>query len=292
MERPTPSQASTEANEDPYSIPKHVNIECTESDDTRCQLLQHRRQINDVLLDIGLEICEDASCDGGIRIAIVQERGRGYVFDVMYPFHIKALNVVQFLLTEHGCITAVEVNRIMRHRESLLKALRLNRTVESVVICGMDAKRTPQDVAAFKAVKSISLLKRLALDTSRCPPQYAHMRLYGQLLRGATRQLRTLDVAAAEMSPKQVKRLIGALRRRNTVKHLVVGENVITNGKQRSGRSFASYLVNTDTLRKLRFTSRPNFTNENAIRSLVIALCQAKRLVEVKADLNLKMVGL
>ncbi|KAH8037425.1 hypothetical protein HPB51_009980 [Rhipicephalus microplus] len=103
----------------------------------------------------------------------------------------------------------------MRHRESLLKALRLNRTVESVVICGMDAKRTPEDVAAFKAVKSISLLKR----------------------------------------------------------------------------SFASYLVNTDTLRKLRFISRPNFTNENAIRSLVIALCQAKRLVEVKADLNLKMVG-
>ncbi|KAL1482928.1 hypothetical protein MTO96_013341 [Rhipicephalus appendiculatus] len=236
-------------------------------------------------------MCEDATCDDGIRIAIVQESGRGYVFSVMHPRHITALNVVEFLLMEHECITAVEVNRMMRYRKSLFKALRLNRAVETVVISGMDAKQIPQDVAAFKAVKSMSQLKRLILDTSRCPPQYANMRLYGQLLRGATRRLTTLDVASAQMSPKQTKRLIGALRRRKTVQHLVVGENVITNGKRGSGRSFANYLVNTDTLRKLRFTSRPNFTNEKAVRALVIALCQAKTLVEVKADLDLKMVG-
>ncbi|KAL1482927.1 hypothetical protein MTO96_013340 [Rhipicephalus appendiculatus] len=185
----------------------------------------------------------------------------GYVFSIMHPRHITALNVVQFLLTEHGCITTLEVNRIMRHREPLLKALRLNRAVETVVISGMDAEHSPEDVAAFKVVKSMSQLKRLTLDTSRCPSQYANMRLYGQLLRGATRRLTTLDVASAQMSPKQAK------------------------------RSFANYLVNTDTLRKLRLTSRPNFTNERAVRTLAIALCQAKTLVEVKADLDLKMVG-
>ncbi|KAL1482929.1 hypothetical protein MTO96_013342 [Rhipicephalus appendiculatus] len=292
-ENPTARPGSTEAKEDPYSIPKRLNIACTKRDDARCHLLQYRRSLNQVLRNIGLEICEDATCDDGIRIAIVQACGYGYLFimEAMEACEVTALNVVQFLLTEHECITSVEVNRIMRHREPLLKALRLNRAVETVVISGMDAERSPEDVAAFKAVKSMSQLKRLILDTSRCPPQYANMRLYGQLLRGATRRLTTLDVASAQMSPKQTKRLIGALRRRKTVQHLVVGENVITNGKRGSGRSFANYLVTTDTLRKLRFTSRPNFTNEKAVRALVIALCQAKTLVEVKADLDLKMVG-
>ncbi|KAL3202372.1 hypothetical protein MRX96_042537 [Rhipicephalus microplus] len=292
-ENPTPCPASTKPKkeEDPYRIPVHLNIACTKCDGACCQLLQHRRSLNEVLRDIGLEICEDTTCDDGIRIAVVEDNGRGYAFNSLHASHITALNIVQFLLTEHGCITAVEVNRIMRHHESLLKALRLNGTVESVLISGMDAKRTPEDVAAFKVVKSISQLKRLTLDTSRCLPLCANMRLYGQLLRGATRQLRSLDVAAAEMSPKQAKRLIGALRRSKTVEHLVVGENVFTIGKQGSGRTFAEYLVNTDTLRTLRLTSKPDFTNENAIRTLVVALCQARTLLEVKVDLDLKMVG-
>ncbi|KAH7943335.1 hypothetical protein HPB52_006956 [Rhipicephalus sanguineus] len=290
-ENPTPSPTSTEAKEDPHRIPEYLNTACTKSDDACCQLLRYRRPINEKLLNIGLEICEDETCDDGIRIAIVQASGRGYEF-TNNDDEKSALDVVQFLLTEHECITTVEMNRIMMHCESLLKALRLNRAVETVVISGMEATRSAKDEAAFKAVKSMSQLKRLILDTSRCPSGYANMRLYGQLLRGATRRLTTLDVAAAEMSPKQAKRLIGALTRRKTVEHLVVGENVFTNGKQGSGRCFANYLVNADTLRTLKLTSKPNFTNEQAVRTLVSALCQAKTLVEVKADLDLKMVGL
>ncbi|KAL3202375.1 hypothetical protein MRX96_042539 [Rhipicephalus microplus] len=222
MENPVPRAGSKKRKKREYSdrIPIHLNIACTKCDGARCQLLQYRRPLNEVLRDIGLQICEDATCEDGIRIAIVEDNGRGYEFDVMQPSEITALNVVQFLLAEHGCITTVEVNLIMKHRESVIKALRLNRTVESVLISGTSPWFCQTDVDAFRAVKSMAQLKSLTLDTSRCPPYYAYARPYGQLLRGATRQLRSLDVAAAEMSPKQAKQLIGALRRSKTVEHL------------------------------------------------------------------------
>nr|XP_050029955.1 uncharacterized protein LOC126525994 [Dermacentor andersoni] len=275
---------------------RHLEVTCTKRVDSSCRLLRHRRCFNHALLDIGLEICEDARCDSenGVRIAITQASGRGYVFDGIREDSNErdGLDVVGFLLSEHRCITTVEMNCIMRHCPLLLKALRLNRDVECVVISGMDPEGSAEDVAAFKAVKSMSQLKGLFFDTERCPPKYtSNLRLHGQLLRGGTRQLTALDVASVEMSPKQAKRLIGALTRNRTVTHLVVGENVFTSGKELSGANFANYLVNTATLRALKLISKPEFTSERVIRTLARAVCQMTTLEELEVDLDIKMVG-
>ncbi|KAH6943119.1 hypothetical protein HPB50_016023 [Hyalomma asiaticum] len=275
------------------SLPAHQHITCTKRGEKRCHLLDHLPSLNKVLLDAGLELCEDSLCVNGtgIRIAIVQASGRGYIFDRLGPRAETGLYTVQCLLTGHRCITTVEVNRAMRHHPPLIRALNLNRAVENVVISGMDPERSVEDEVAFKVIKTMSQLKRLFFDTKQCPSEYANMRLYARLLKGGTRQLTTLDVADADMSMNHAKWLIRALTRSTTVERLVVGENVFTAGKRRSGKKFENYLVHTKTLRTLRLTSKAKFADEVVLRTLIGALCQMQTLEELEVDLDLHMVG-
>ncbi|KAH7950286.1 hypothetical protein HPB49_021817 [Dermacentor silvarum] len=245
--------------------------ECGES----CRLLEHRSQLNEVLLGACLELREDSrgKSRGDVLIAVVQSSTCGCV---LYGSEedsrkAKALNLVERLLGQHHCITAIEFNRNLTLRRSLLRSVKRHRSLKSVTVWGKFFE--PEDAASmFETIKSLSQLKNLAFKVYDFEKAYGvDTDMFGSSLDLSMYHLTTLDVADIKMPGVQAGRLVQALIENTSITELTVG-----------------YLSKEDsTLQKLTLKSVNILDSRLLLRELIDAFGKMIKLEELNADIVL-----
>ncbi|KAH7950478.1 hypothetical protein HPB49_024334 [Dermacentor silvarum] len=267
-----------------------LNIPCTKEGGVKCKLLEHSRELNKVLLGAGLEVREDRRglSRGDVLIAVVQSSTCGYVFygSGEDSRKAKALDLVERLLGQHHCITAMEFNHNVMLRLSMLTAVKCHRSLKSVTAYGIFI--TPAETAfMFEVINSLSQLKNLAFKV------YNFEKISGQKMgffRGshllATYELTTLDVAEVRMPYSEASRLIQALLQNRTITDLAVGECIFNHYDEDSNALFPRYLAQENCmLRKLKLKSDMIFGSWSLLEELIDAFCKMKILEELIVDI-------
>lgn len=265
-----------------------LNMPCTNECGESCRLLEHRSQLNEVLLGACLELREDSR--GDVLIAVVQSSTCGCV---LYGSEedsrkAKALNLVERLLDQHHCITAMEFNHNLTLRRSLLLAVKRHRSLKSVTVWGKIFK--PEDAASmFETIKSLSQLKNLAFKVYDFEKAYeVHTNMFGCSLDLSMFHLTTLDVADLKMPDVQAGRLVQALIENNSITELTVGECVFCYRDQHFKSLFARYLSKEDSmLQKLTLKSVTVLDSRLLPRELIDAFGKMNKLEELNADIVL-----
>ncbi|XP_049522320.1 uncharacterized protein LOC119449240 [Dermacentor silvarum] len=286
----------------PSDVPKkyldRVRVPCTKNGDSVCQLLMHLRRTTQVLLGAYHELVLDDRRPGGVRLAIVRAPSStcallGTPDD---PRKEAALRCAEYLLSEHRCITAVEINGSTPQPSSLLAALRSSVSVKSVTVCLVLERIDQTDVGVLEAVDALMNLEELAFASVGCGLQ-AHSRsitqLKGPLLERSMQHLRSLDVSVITLSTERVNGLVWALTSNRTVTELTVGRRVFSAGSDESGELFARYLTKKDaTLRKLTLKALDLFDDPGMVlQTLAEAFCNMTTLEELNADLWMSCAG-
>ncbi|XP_050029812.2 uncharacterized protein [Dermacentor andersoni] len=279
---------------DKSSMEWHVqNIPCTKTGGASCRLLDHRRGLNRILLEACLELREDrrGQSRGDALIAVVEAASCGYVLlgvdeDLLKS---KPLDLLERLLAEHRCITAIEFNGSSKHRHSLLSAVKRNCSLKSVTVGGTFIGA---DDAAFmcEVIKSCSHLESLAFKVHDFEKEYTmNTSLFGRSLDLDWHHLTALDVAKLSISASEASSLIRALTGNKTITDLRVGESVFGYRDEASNALFASYLAKeASTLQKLTLKSSVYYDGELLLRELINVFCNMNTLEELNADIIVK----
>ncbi|KAL1477647.1 hypothetical protein MTO96_017111 [Rhipicephalus appendiculatus] len=287
---------------DAEDFPRHLRVPCTKEEDSDCELLLYLRNSRELLLGASLELVEDERRPGGLRLAVLQAPAS--------PCHLPstvderrqkaALVYVEHLLSEHRCITAVEINGSTPQPESLLAALKCNLAVKSVTVrLALDQIDKP-NVRVLEVVNELSHLDELEFASVsgnthwRCEDALLNATyLKGPLMERRTEHLTSLDVSALRLSTEKVRRLVWALIWNHTITELAVPESVFCAYYFDNGELFARYLKKKKaTLRKLTLKALGVFKDpENALATLAEAFCGMTTLEELDMDICMDRHG-
>ncbi|KAH7950300.1 hypothetical protein HPB49_022118 [Dermacentor silvarum] len=291
---------NTERAPDAGSTEGHAqNIPCTKAGGASCRLLKHRRGLNEILLHACLELREDwrGKSRGDALIAVVEASTCGHALygSEEDSCKSKALHLVERLVAEHRCITAIEFNGCSTYHPSLLSAVKRHGSLKSVAVCG---KFLASGDAAFmcEVIKSLPQLERLAFKVHDFEKDWGiKIGLCGSSFELGMHYLTTLDVAVLSMSPSEARRLIHALIDNQTVTDIAVGQCVFGYRDEASNALFASYLAKEgSTLKIVTLKSNAFSDRESLLRELIDAFCKMNTLEELNADIvvmNAEFVG-
>ncbi|KAH7964595.1 hypothetical protein HPB51_027163 [Rhipicephalus microplus] len=205
-----------------------------------------------------------------------------------------ALQYAEYLLSEHRCVTAVEINGSMTQPPSLLAALRYNPNVKSVMVRLALGQADEANVNVLHVVNQLTHLEELGFASVSCnTPSRRDTCLKGPLMGRRMEHLSSLDVSVLTLSTETVRRLAWALIWNRTITELVVPECVFCAYFPSDGYLFSRYLKKKDaTLRKLTLKAIGVFKHPgNALSRLVEALCSMTTLEELNMDLCLDHEG-
>ncbi|XP_054923765.1 uncharacterized protein [Dermacentor andersoni] len=274
--------------------PRNLCVPCTKTTDERCQLLQHREAINEVLLGAGLELCEDVRQVGGARLAVNQHSACNYPLwaEPDDPVRSSAFKLANDLLTCHSrCFTTLEIYSTVCCTRQALDALSKSAALKSLTVCLVDddSREDHNQLPVFGVVHSLPSLEELVFKTEG-DPLYSTVKFgHGHLLGRALRNLTTLDVRALEMSTCNALQLLRALIANHTVADLAVGGCVYKAGFNGTpGEVFARYLnTSAATLKKLTLSDGPICDDLVLWKTLIPALCEMTTLEELNLDLSI-----
>ncbi|XP_065283995.1 uncharacterized protein [Dermacentor albipictus] len=266
------------------------NLPCTKGDGASCKLLEHHPEINRVLLGAALQLREDKRGQrrGDVLIAAVEAstcRSASYS-SVENSCKARALDLVELLLAEHRCITAIEFNSNLMLRPSLISVVKRHRHLNSFTVCG---RFIASDRAAvvFDVIRSLPQLKNLAFKSHEFEKDSLTMSCiidYSFDLRISC--LSTLDLAELRIPSTEAGRLVQALIENESITDLCVGESVFSYRDKDSYRRFTSYLANENCpLRKLTLKSNAYFISGSLMGQLVDAFCKMNFLKELNVDI-------
>ncbi|XP_065283970.1 uncharacterized protein [Dermacentor albipictus] len=266
------------------------NLPCTKGDGASCKLLEHHPEINRVLLGAALQLREDkrGQSRGDALIAAVEAstcRSASYSSEEN-SCKARALDLVELLLAEHHCITAMEFTRNFMLRPSLLSVVKRHPHLNSFTVCG---RFIASDRAAvvFDVIRSLPQLKNLVFksyefedcSTTNCLIDYSFD------LRISC--LSTLDLAELRFPSTEAGSLVQALIENESITDLCVGKSVFSYGDEDSYPRFSTYLAKENCpLRKLTLKSNAYFISGSLMRELVDAFCKMNFLKELNVDIE------
>ncbi|KAH7948843.1 hypothetical protein HPB49_002788 [Dermacentor silvarum] len=273
-----------------------TDIPCAKYGDTRCQLLDRRYYINEIILDAGMELREDvlSKHSGDVCIGVVRASTCGQVFFSKFEDSRKrnALDLVEYLLFQHHCITALELNGSSSCRPSLLEALEDQRSVKSLTVYGV--LRIREAAFFIRVMNSLSQLDKLVfkVNDSRSEWNFPTPRFaYSLDLR--IHHLTALDVADLQMTRQEAMEMVQTLMLNHSISDLAVGLFVFSTGAQNSGTYFAQYLTRENSkLRRLTLKTNAICDNGYLLMTLIDALCEMTTLEELNADIIMNVSGL
>ncbi|XP_070380798.1 uncharacterized protein [Dermacentor albipictus] len=274
--------------------PSNLCVPCTKTTDERCQLLQHREAINEVLLGAGLELCEDVRQVGGARLAVTQYSACNYPLWAPPddPVRSSAFKLANDLLTCHSrCFTALEIYSTVGCTRQAVGALKESAALKSltVYLVDGDSRQDHNHLPVFGVVHSLPSLEELVFKTES-DPLYSTVEFgHGQLLGRSLRSLTTLDVRALEMGTFNAQQLVWSLIAKRTLPDLAVGGCVYRAGVRGTpGKVFAHYLTTSAaTLKKLTLSDGPVCDDLVLWKTLIPAFCEMTTLEELNLDLTI-----
>ncbi|KAH7956643.1 hypothetical protein HPB52_011461 [Rhipicephalus sanguineus] len=283
---------------DAGAFPRHLQMPCTKVGDSDCQLLLYLRSTRELLLGASLELVEDQRRPGGLRLAVVQAPTSPCPLPCSLDRRREemALHYAEHLLSEHRCITAVEINGSTTQPQSLLDALARNLAVKSVTVRLALDRIVEANVRVLEVVNELSHLEELEFAPISCNMQSRcedATYLKGPLMERRTEHLRSLDVSVLRLSSESVRRLVWALIWNRTITELAVPECVFRAYFHDNDELFGRYLKKKDaTLRKLTLKALGVFKDpENALVDLARGFCAMTTLEELNMDMCLDEVG-
>ncbi|KAL3199654.1 hypothetical protein MRX96_001408 [Rhipicephalus microplus] len=143
---------------------------CTKEGDSDCQLLLYLRRTRELLLGASLELVEDQRRPGGLRLAVVRAPASPWPMPCTMDERRKeaALQYAEYLLSEHRCVTAVEINGSMTQPPSLLAALRYNPNVKSVMVRLALDQADEANAHVLQVVNQLTHLEELEFTSVNC----------------------------------------------------------------------------------------------------------------------------
>ncbi|XP_075557300.1 uncharacterized protein LOC142589655 [Dermacentor variabilis] len=269
--------------------PRYLHPECAKRHGGRCQLLQHRCQINEFLLLADLELCEDGRgrSGGDARLAVTRKIDCRFVFYSSPDDQRESLNVARGLLLEHRCITAVELSCIAMNYGPLLAALERNDAVKSLTLWLKSDDVI--DASLFMLTDTLSRLDELIfMDCFWYKKCKSTIWVECVLLEENVAHLTTLNVAHLAMTEAAAARFILALVQSQTIADLTIGRDVMYCN---DGRNFSRYLTKQGTsLKKLTYLIKSTdifpFSRRDVLERHVNALCRMTTLEELNFDFD------
>ncbi|XP_075559354.1 uncharacterized protein LOC142590836 [Dermacentor variabilis] len=285
---PTPDSISTDRNA--------LNILCTKKNGASCCLMKHRRDLNKVLVSAGLELREDprGKNRGDVLIACVEANTPRYALHGSGQASRKseAPDLVEHLLAEHRCITAIELTFILTVRRSMLSAIMLNPSLKRITVCGSILppwRRT----SSLEVFNPIPLHEYVAFEVHDFKKESGDgMPLPGRSLFSGMGHLTALDIADLQMDKNHARWFIRELIENKSITELAVGESVFGYCDEASNAVFARYLAKEDsTLSKLTLKS-PDFSDRGKplIKTLLIEIVEAISEMNTLKELNAVIV--
>ncbi|XP_065283906.1 uncharacterized protein [Dermacentor albipictus] len=266
------------------------NLPCTKGDGASCKLLEHHPEMNRVLLGAALELREDerGQSRGDVLIAAVEASTCRFALYSSEENSCKAraLDLVELLLAEHHCITAMEFTRNFMLRPSLLSVVKRHPHLNSFTVCG---RFIASDRAAvvFDVIRSLPQLKNLAFksyDFEKETSTTSSIIDYSFDLRISC--LSTLDLAELRIPSTEAGRLVQALIENESITDLCVGGSIFSYGDEDSYPRFPTYLAKKNCpLRKLTLKSDVYFIKGSLMGKLVDAFCDMNFLEELNVDI-------
>ncbi|KAH7957389.1 hypothetical protein HPB52_018460 [Rhipicephalus sanguineus] len=275
-------------------FPPHLHMPCTKEGDSDCQLLLHLQSTKKMLIGASLELLEDQRRPGGLRLAVVQAPASLCPLPRSLDERREeaALHYAEHLLSEHRCITAVEINGSTTQPQSLLVALGRNLAVKSVTVRLALDHIDEANVHVLEVVNELSHLEELQFASANCNTQSrcqdaSYMK--GPLMECRMEHLRSLDVSVLRLNSVSAGRLVWALIWNRTITELAVPECVFCAYFQYIGELFGTYLRKKDaTLRKLTLKALGVFRHpEYTLAALAEAFCAMTTLEELNMDICL-----
>ncbi|XP_049527445.1 uncharacterized protein LOC125947123 [Dermacentor silvarum] len=268
-----------------------LTVPCTQHGGDSCRLLEHGHEISEILLCAGLQLLENIRYErkGDACIALAQASTCGHVF--FHP-HVevrndRALDLVEWLLTEHRCITAIELTWRAMCRVSLVAALKQNRSLKSLTVC--TSIHRYESASVLDVVKSLTHLEKLSFKEYGCDDVWNMCPTSTGSAPGAEMDhLTTLDVTELVMTRLMARRLVETLIRNRSITDLSVGEIVFSAGLRNLGALFVQYLVKEDSfLKRLTLTSAYFSGRRRLLLALIDAVCRMTSLEELNANLGI-----
>lgn len=269
--------------------PRHLYPKCAKKHGGKCQLLQHRRYINEVLLHGGLELREDVRgrSGGDARLAVARIIDYRFCDPSDEQLQSEPLNLARGLLLEHRCITAVELTWIAMKSCSLLAVLERNDEVKSLTfwLHGDGVVHT----SLFMLTNTLSRIDELIfMDCFWYEKIQASISVKSILLEDSVTHLTTLDVAHLAMTGEEAARFILSLVQSQTITNLTIGPDVMC---YNDGKNFCKYLTKKRTsLKKLTYVIKTTQVSPVCIRDAIVChiktLCTMKTLEELTFDFD------
>ncbi|XP_065282791.1 uncharacterized protein [Dermacentor albipictus] len=268
------------------------NIPCTKVDGASCKLLEHHPEINRVLLGAALELREDkrGQSRGDALIAAIEASTCRYAFYSSEENSCKAraLDLVELLLAEHHCITAMEFNSNLMLRPSLISEVKRHRSLKSFAVRGRFIASDGTAVM-FDVIRSLPQLKNLALKSSEFEKESCTTtRVIRCSFDLPISYLSTLDLGELLMPCTEVGWLVRALIENESITDLCVGDCVFSYRDRDFNAMFPTYLAKKNCpLRKLTLKSNDHFISGSLMGKLIDAFCKMNFLEELNVDIIL-----
>ncbi|XP_065283982.1 uncharacterized protein [Dermacentor albipictus] len=266
------------------------NIPCTKGGGASCKLLEHHAEINRVLLGAALEHREDkrGQSRGDALIAAVEASTCWYAWYSSRENSCKAraLDLVELLLAEHPCITAMEFTRNFMLRPSLLSAVKRHPRLNSFTVPGKFAA-LPDAAEVFDVIRSLPQLKNLAFKAYEFEKKsWTTCCIFDCSFDLPLSCLSTLDLAELLIPSTEVGRLVQALTENESITDLCVGDCVFSYRDKDSIARFPKYLAKENcALRTLTLKASVYSTSRSLLRELVDAFGKMNFLEELNLDI-------
>ncbi|KAH7972406.1 hypothetical protein HPB52_011911 [Rhipicephalus sanguineus] len=270
---------------------------CTRSPTQVCQVLSNLATHNRVLWHLGLHLREDPRDNVG-ELSVVQAPG----FNAE-PHHSAsderaesfAIAVLRRLFEEHRCIVAAEVNHVVAKTDSLLGSLAAAPCLRRLTVAKIQDCEPILEIDSWVMTTFNITGKRAIRSHSDTSSIGAALNAVGILLQRTDNVLKTLDIAALEITGHALRRrIILALCKNRTIAELAVPYSVIacdSIAPRNSAKPFALYLARADaTLRKLAIGSCSSCTATTLrLGSLIPAIWRMSTLEELNIVVHFNM---
>ncbi|XP_049517407.1 uncharacterized protein LOC119441603 isoform X2 [Dermacentor silvarum] len=265
----------------------HLHFPCSKDGGDRCRLLEHRRVINTALIDVGLELREDKNDKSGVCIGLVEAITCGCRFFGLQENlgKKKALDLVEYILANHHCLTAIELSGSLSGRPSLLAVLKNHRSLKNLTVWGKI--KTSDEMFVMTVIKGFSQIDKLAFKIYDFEKDwYMSTRMCSTAFDLRMHQLSSLDVGDLIIMPAEADELFQSLMQNKSITDLTVGLLTLCYcDDDCCSPLFVRYLEKHDsTLKKLTLKSHIFQESGLLLTVLIDTVCRMTSLEELNAD--------
>ncbi|KAH6943039.1 hypothetical protein HPB50_014217 [Hyalomma asiaticum] len=268
-------------------------IQCTGNGSNGCQLLEHLTAMNELLLETGLQIEEDSSHPGGVRMAVSRtlicnnpmwDKPRAWLKN-------SSLKLAETLILDHCCFTAMETYSTMPWPYSMRRALAHCRGLKSFTVHMVQRVdghgRDHLDI--FRLLHSLKTTVKLVFKSAYTVLHSSTAPIEGSIPQSTLEHVTTLRAEHLILTPPHARELLRVLLNNHTITDLGVHACVFARGPGDCAALFRDYLSKRRAqLRKLTLADHLRCGDQALWTQMAHVISKVSTLEELDVFLNME----